>query len=181
MLHHIAWIEEDACIGCTKCIAVCPVDAILGAENLLHQVLREECIGCRLCIDPCPVDCISMVPYQHVQSGPVRVQKAQRRIRARRLRLQHAEQAQQVQSQQRKQAVVPQQDHIQLVAVDPQVSVDRTLDMQIRKAEQALQRAGKGQQAYGRTLLEQLYQKRAERDRQQQHANMHSQNDLAVR
>ncbi len=57
----IALIDEEVCIGCTKCIQACPVDAILGASKMMHTVLVEECTGCELCIAPCPVDCISMV------------------------------------------------------------------------------------------------------------------------
>jgi Na+-translocating ferredoxin:NAD+ oxidoreductase subunit B len=57
----IAVIDEDACIGCTKCIQVCPVDAIIGASKMMHTVLRDECTGCDLCLPACPVDCISMV------------------------------------------------------------------------------------------------------------------------
>jgi electron transport complex protein RnfB len=57
----VAVIDEAVCIGCTKCIQVCPVDAILGAPQVMHSVLTEECTGCGLCLVPCPVDCISMV------------------------------------------------------------------------------------------------------------------------
>ena len=57
-----AVIEESACIGCRKCIDVCPVDAILGARKLMHTVIAGECTGCELCLPPCPVDCIVMVP-----------------------------------------------------------------------------------------------------------------------
>jgi electron transport complex protein RnfB len=56
----IAVIDEDACIGCTKCIQACPVDAIVGANKLMHTVIRDECNGCELCIPACPVDCIAM-------------------------------------------------------------------------------------------------------------------------
>jgi len=58
----IARIDEAVCIGCTKCIQACPVDAILGASKLMHTVIVDECTGCELCIAPCPVDCIDMVP-----------------------------------------------------------------------------------------------------------------------
>lgn len=58
----VAFIREDECIGCTKCIQACPVDAILGAAKQMHTVLSEECTGCDLCVEPCPVDCIDMVP-----------------------------------------------------------------------------------------------------------------------
>jgi len=58
----IAYIREDECIGCTKCIQACPVDAILGAAKQMHTVIADECTGCDLCVAPCPVDCIDMLP-----------------------------------------------------------------------------------------------------------------------
>ena len=57
----VAYIIEDLCIGCTKCIQACPVDAILGAAKVMHTVITAECTGCDLCVEPCPVDCIEMV------------------------------------------------------------------------------------------------------------------------
>ncbi|MHB1947782.1 MAG: electron transport complex subunit RsxB [Gammaproteobacteria bacterium] len=57
----LAVIREAECIGCTKCIQACPVDAILGAGKSMHTVIADECTGCELCIAPCPVDCIDMV------------------------------------------------------------------------------------------------------------------------
>ncbi len=57
----IAVIDETICIGCTKCIQACPVDAIVGASKVMHTILADECSGCELCIAPCPVDCIAMV------------------------------------------------------------------------------------------------------------------------
>ncbi len=58
----VAYIREDECIGCTKCIQACPVDAILGAAKHMHTVIADECTGCDLCLEPCPVDCIDMIP-----------------------------------------------------------------------------------------------------------------------
>lgn len=58
----VAFIREAECIGCTKCIQACPVDAIVGAAKLMHTVLIDECTGCDLCVAPCPVDCIEMHP-----------------------------------------------------------------------------------------------------------------------
>jgi electron transport complex protein RnfB len=57
----VAYIRENECIGCTKCIQACPVDAILGAAKLMHTVIAGECTGCDLCVEPCPVDCIDMI------------------------------------------------------------------------------------------------------------------------
>lgn len=58
----VAMIDESLCIGCTHCRDACPVDAIVGAHQLMHTVIAAECTGCELCIAPCPVDCISMGP-----------------------------------------------------------------------------------------------------------------------
>ncbi len=55
-------IIEPDCIGCTKCIQVCPVDAIVGAAKQMHTVILAECTGCDLCIPACPVDCIIKIP-----------------------------------------------------------------------------------------------------------------------
>ncbi len=58
----VAMIDEEVCIGCTKCIQACPVDAIVGASKLMHTVIASWCTGCELCIPPCPVDCIALAP-----------------------------------------------------------------------------------------------------------------------
>lgn len=60
----VAFIHEDMCIGCTKCIQACPVDAIVGGTKALHTVIKDECTGCDLCVAPCPTDCIEMIPIQ---------------------------------------------------------------------------------------------------------------------
>jgi len=58
----VALIDEARCIGCTLCIQACPVDAILGAQKVMHTVIADYCTGCELCLPPCPVDCIDLVP-----------------------------------------------------------------------------------------------------------------------
>lgn len=63
----IAYIREQECIGCRKCIQACPVDAILGTAKHMHTVLTTECTGCDLCVEPCPVDCIDMIPAENPQ------------------------------------------------------------------------------------------------------------------
>ena len=60
----VAVIDEPACIGCTKCIQACPVDAIVGASKLMHTIIADWCTGCELCLPPCPVDCIALVPVE---------------------------------------------------------------------------------------------------------------------
>lgn len=62
----VAVVDESVCIGCTKCLQVCPVDAIVGAAKQKHTIIAAHCTGCELCLPPlCPVpDCIVMRPVQ---------------------------------------------------------------------------------------------------------------------
>ena len=60
-----ALINPEQCIGCARCIKVCPVDAIIGAPKRLHQILESYCTGCEDCVAACPVDCIDMVPVEY--------------------------------------------------------------------------------------------------------------------
>ena|SRR5271170_4984305 len=77
----VAQIDEEACIGCAKCLPPCPVDAILGAHKQMHTVLLSACTGCELCVAPCPVDCIRMVPRAEVADGPPAPCPAENRAR----------------------------------------------------------------------------------------------------
>ncbi|AWK81427.1 electron transport complex subunit RsxB [Photobacterium damselae] len=63
-LKSVAFIHEDMCIGCTKCIQACPVDAIVGGTKAIHTVIKDECTGCKLCVAPCPTDCIEMITVE---------------------------------------------------------------------------------------------------------------------
>jgi Na+-translocating ferredoxin:NAD+ oxidoreductase subunit B len=58
----VAWIDEERCIGCARCLPACPVDAIVGAPRQMHTVIAAQCTGCELCLPPCPVDCIELRP-----------------------------------------------------------------------------------------------------------------------
>lgn len=80
----IAVIQEEECIGCTKCIQACPVDAIVGAAKLMHVILTQECTGCGLCVEPCPMDCITM---QSIEQPLYQQDKARVRFQARQARL----------------------------------------------------------------------------------------------
>ncbi len=85
----VAVIREEACIGCTKCIPACPVDAILGAAKQIHTVIATECTGCQLCLPPCPVDCIEIrqVPLPSPEQRQQRARKARQRVQTLQLRL----------------------------------------------------------------------------------------------
>ncbi len=78
----VAVIDEATCIGCVKCIAACPVDAIVGASKRLHTVIAAWCTGCELCLPPCPVDCIALAPAPRLpEAGDSRARHDWRAIR----------------------------------------------------------------------------------------------------
>jgi electron transport complex protein RnfB len=79
----VAFIDEERCIGCARCLPPCPVDAIVGAAKYSHTVLADRCTGCELCLAPCPVDCIEMRPA----AAPVPAALNRRRYQAHAARL----------------------------------------------------------------------------------------------
>jgi len=48
----------DDCIGCTKCVQRCPVDAIPFAPHEKHVINTELCIKCDACRQVCPVNAV---------------------------------------------------------------------------------------------------------------------------
>ena len=87
-LPSVVVIREAECIGCTKCIQACPVDAILGTGKQMHTVIADECTGCELCIAPCPVDCIDIHMLPDASKQIERAQHYRERYLAREKRLQ---------------------------------------------------------------------------------------------
>jgi electron transport complex protein RnfB len=92
-----ARIREEECIGCTKCIQACPVDAIIGSAKQMHTVLLTECTGCELCVTPCPVDCIEMYEIPKPLYQPA---IAKQRYRAKLQRLSQVQKIKALQSEQ---------------------------------------------------------------------------------
>jgi len=101
----VAVIREEECIGCTKCIKACPVDAIIGGAKLMHAILTQECTGCGLCVEPCPVDCIEMVEIPAAEYDKDRARDRFHAKTTRSLRLEHEQQ-----QQYREKRVLAQQD-----------------------------------------------------------------------
>nr|WP_255494889.1 RnfABCDGE type electron transport complex subunit B [Luteibacter sp. Sphag1AF] len=90
----LARVVEAECIGCTKCIQVCPVDAIVGSAKLMHTVVSDLCTGCELCVPACPVDCITLDPMplsqandrRHADAARMHFQRREARLTAERQR-----------------------------------------------------------------------------------------------
>lgn len=88
LIHKVAVIAEDVCVGCGKCLTACPIDAIVGAPRYMHTVVSQECTGCALCITPCPVDCISLVelPLPDKSARLLRAAQTKKRVEAKKRR-----------------------------------------------------------------------------------------------
>ena len=115
----LAQIIEADCIGCTKCIQACPVDAIVGASKHMHTVIASECTGCELCIPACPMDCIDMVSTD----SPSSVVNQPERIRSQAL---HA-----------KQRFITRKERLQRVMRDKSQTRHRKTNLDIQAALQA--------------------------------------------
>ncbi len=101
----LAHIIEADCIGCTKCIQACPVDAIVGASKLMHTVLADDCTGCELCVPACPVDCIVLLPMPDEQLDLAHANAARTHFQRREARLQHQQEQRAAELAARKAAV----------------------------------------------------------------------------
>ncbi|SCZ29200.1 MULTISPECIES: electron transport complex subunit RsxB [unclassified Pseudomonas] len=154
----IAFIREAECIGCTKCIQACPVDAIVGAAKLMHTVLIDECTGCDLCVAPCPVDCIEMRPLptanvlpivgglafstEEQQARTAKRNHARRRFEQRNARLRREEEQRQAERLARTQRAAQAQAQTQDPALDPvQAALERVRAQKAATADAALKKA----------------------------------------
>ena len=81
----VALVDEARCIGCTRCIDACPVDAIAGAQGFMHTVIATYCTGCELCLPACPVDCIDLVsppgPWRSADALAAKKRAKSRKVR----------------------------------------------------------------------------------------------------
>ncbi|PAW52360.1 electron transport complex subunit RsxB [Pseudomonas moraviensis] len=149
----VAYIREAECIGCTKCIQACPIDAIVGAAKLMHTVLIDECTGCDLCVAPCPVDCIEMHPLplgtlpvvgglatslEELRARTAKRDHARQRFERRHARLQREEQHKQAEREARAQrAAQP-----AATTLDPvQAALERVRAQKAATADAALKKA----------------------------------------
>jgi electron transport complex protein RnfB len=60
----VARVDESECIGCARCIKVCPTDALVGAPKQIHAVVADACIACAKCVEVCPTECLKMHPVK---------------------------------------------------------------------------------------------------------------------
>jgi len=56
ILQDIIVLQEDSCVHCGACTAVCPTGALsMNTEDWSLTFDQEKCMVCRLCIKACPL------------------------------------------------------------------------------------------------------------------------------
>lgn len=64
-------VIELKCIGCGRCLRVCPFDAIDMVDK--KAKINEKCTACGQCIEACPVDAIEKEEEKKYRAGGVNV------------------------------------------------------------------------------------------------------------
>lgn len=67
-------VLADKCVGCGKCMEVCPEDAILGKDGYIHMVDQDMCEQCGKCLAVCP-------QHARVKAGRIKPRCPERLIR----------------------------------------------------------------------------------------------------
>ena len=57
--YHALQIEEPSCIGCSRCMKICPTEAIRihGGKAAIQE---HRCIDCGKCYEVCPAQAIAI-------------------------------------------------------------------------------------------------------------------------
>jgi len=115
----VAVIDEALCIGCTKCIQACPVDAIIGGAKVMTTIISDACNGCELCVEPCPMDCIDIInlPERNQQQRQLLADQSRQRFYQHEARVNHQEQHAKQQHQQAKESITTQSLHDRKAAI----------------------------------------------------------------
>lgn len=72
-------ITDEKCVGCRRCVNVCPSDA-LAMQGRLAVVEQPKCVGCFKCVEACdPYDAISIVADPQPRMLTVSAQQREQR------------------------------------------------------------------------------------------------------
>lgn len=54
-------VDEEKCIHCGACYALCPTSVICFEEDYTVAFDEEKCVACGLCIDACPTRALKLL------------------------------------------------------------------------------------------------------------------------
>jgi coenzyme F420-reducing hydrogenase delta subunit len=56
--------DTEKCVGCGKCVFICPYEAIVWKDISTPEIVKEECMGCGACALVCPHQAIELRGYE---------------------------------------------------------------------------------------------------------------------
>ncbi len=56
--------DTEKCVGCGKCVFICPYDAIVWKDVSTPEIKTEDCMGCGACALVCPHQAIELRGYE---------------------------------------------------------------------------------------------------------------------
>jgi len=56
--------DTEKCVGCGKCVFICPYDAIVWKDVSTPEIVTEDCMGCGACALVCPHQAIELRGYE---------------------------------------------------------------------------------------------------------------------
>ncbi len=57
--------DTEKCVGCGKCVFVCPYEAIVWKDVSTPEIKTEDCVGCGACALVCPHQAIELRGYEY--------------------------------------------------------------------------------------------------------------------
>ncbi|UCG36868.1 MAG: hydrogenase iron-sulfur subunit [Candidatus Bathyarchaeota archaeon] len=57
--------DTEKCVGCDKCVFICPYDAIETQPLATPSIVMEKCVGCGACALVCPTMAMQLEGYQY--------------------------------------------------------------------------------------------------------------------
>jgi ferredoxin len=62
-------VDNEKCISCGACVALCPVEAITVFEDLSVVFDKDKCVGstCSACVDACPARAIKSAKQNNLE------------------------------------------------------------------------------------------------------------------
>lgn len=73
VVKRVAFVDENACNGCSVCVRICPVEAIRlerHSERRVAVINEQGCLDCTLCVTRCPEHAVRMME----RGSPFRVE-----------------------------------------------------------------------------------------------------------